>query len=173
MLVDTVFTFESCCQNRSNAILGNSCLSLQSLLSFEWIPHQALAHHSNQIGHSKCDWIWTLLQWSFHMSWSARKCCSGVCPHQAPQRQLYQMLRGYFLVYPKIPMCPLAINACSGHWNWVFLVFHVLRIRKLYFPKPDDSDSNLNLGFCVYECMWPVRLYDCFLSFVCMTFIFN
>ena len=148
------FPFESCSQNRSNTILGNSChvAVCKGIFSFESIPHQAMAHKAKRMhGSLKCGWILTLLQWSSLTTLSVRKCCSGVCPHQASPRQPLQMHHGYSLVCRKIPMCPLAITAC---------LFHVL--RKLY----DDSDSILTLDLCVYECMWtPVRLYDSFLSF--------
>lgn len=162
------FPFESCSQNRSNTILGNSChvAVCKGIFSFESIPHQAMAHKAKRMhGSLKCGWILTLLQWSSLTTLSVRKCCSGVCPHQASPRQPLQMHHGYSLVCRKIPMCPLAITAC---------LFHVL--RKLYFPKLrwqwlNPNSRSLCVRMHVNTCK-TVRQFS-FILFAWHSFIFN
>ena len=54
--------------------------------------HQAKPMH----GSSKRAWISTLLQWSFPMSLTVRKCCFDVCSDQACLRQVSQISWVFF-----------------------------------------------------------------------------
>lgn len=171
MLVDTVFTFESCCQNRSNTILGNSCRRLQSHFSYECIlPGNGLSGKANAWKFEmRLDLDIAPMEFPYELK--CEEVLLRCLPlYQARLRQLSQMLFGSSLDCLKIPMCPLATTACSGHGNWAFLVFHVL--RKLYFPKPRWRWLNPTSRFlCVRMHVNTCKIV--FFHFVCMTFIFN